>query len=57
MIITEAIYYLKQIFSMTNIFLYIFLQIKIAFLLHCFLLLFVFALWLVVDQGEGGRGR
>ena len=55
MIITEAIYYLEQIFSMTNIFLYIFLQIKIAFLLQCFLLLFVFALWLVVDQGKGGR--
>ena len=57
MIITEAIYYLEQIFSMTNIFLYIFLQIKIAFLLQCFLLLFVFALWLVVNQGEGeGNG-
>ena len=55
MSITEAIYYLEQIFSMTNIFfVYIFLQIKIAFLLQCFLLLFVFALWLVVDQGEAG---
>jgi len=54
MIITEAIYYLEQIFSRRNIFLYAFLQIKTAFLLQCFLLLFVFALWLVVDQGEGG---
>jgi len=54
MIITEAIYYLEQIFSMRNIFLYAFLQIKTAFLLQCFLLLFVFALWLVVDQRERG---